>query len=88
MTQPDLDAVAEAMWRVYAERNPSWGGKDAWQQQQQYRQDDWLAMAAAAVKALQLKEERLGRDDDGAGWLKPGEVQTHWVSPWVRVEQS
>lgn len=46
-----VDRVAQAIWRIRAERNPSWGGADAWEQQPDYRQHDYRAMACAALSA-------------------------------------
>lgn len=47
-----IEAVARAMNRVDKQRNPTWGGADAWEQLAQCKRDDYLAMAEAAVAAL------------------------------------
>ena len=75
MTQPDLDTVAEAIWRAQNSLPP----------QNDYQWSVSRRMAAAAVEALQLTEERTTHYP-----RSPIEIDADYVrlvGPYYPVEQ-
>ena len=48
----NVETMAKAMFDEHRKRNPTWGGQDTWDDQPEYRRDDYRAMAQAAIDAL------------------------------------
>lgn len=49
-----VEDIAKRMWLTYSSRNPSWGGHDDWEDQPEYRRDDFRAMAYDVALELGL----------------------------------